>query len=127
MADLFTLTGCYQAMPASGSPSGDPIIDAPLDESLVLKAKQVLTVTLDTDAPESIAFGDLAGAHVLVIRATGGKVRLRATSTDGAAQAIPFDELIILMSSTVPITAADLTRVTGSGTVTCKVLLGEKA
>jgi hypothetical protein len=127
MASIFSLTGCYQVQPASGSPSGDPIIDAPLDEQLVLKAVQVLTVTLDTDAPEALAFGDLAAAHVLVIRATGGKVRLRATSTDGAAQAIPFDPLIILMSSAVPITAADLTRVAGSGTVTCKVLLGEKA
>lgn len=127
MADIFSLTGCYQVMPASGSPSGDPIIDAPIDESLVLKAKQVMTVTLDTDLPENIAFGDLAGAHVVIIRALGGKVRLRATSTDGAAQAVPFDELIVLMSSAVPITAADLTRVAGAGTVVCKVLLGEKA
>lgn len=127
MADVFNLTGSYSSTPASGTPSGDPLIDARLSESMVIKAKQVVTVTLDSDSPESVAFGDLAGAHVVVIRANGGKVRARYTSSDGSAQAVPVDPLDIKISSTVPITALDLTRVAGAGTVICRVFLGEKA
>lgn len=126
MADIFHLSGGYQSAPASGSPSGDPLIDTPLDEVLVLKRKQVLTLELDTDSPESVAFGDLAGAHVVVIRSSA-KVRVRYTSSDGAAQAVPVDPLEVRISQTVPVTALDLTRVSGAGTVTCKVFLGEKA
>jgi hypothetical protein len=127
VADIFQLSGSYCVNPASGFPSGDPSIEASIDESMVLSKKQVLTVELDTDSPESVSFGDLTGANVVIIRAYGGKVRARFTSTDGAAQAVPVDPLAIQISSTVPITALDLTRVAGSPTVTCRVLLGQKA
>lgn len=127
MADIFQLSGSYVVTPASGFPSGDPVIEALLDESMVLSKKQVLTIELDTDSPESVPFGDLAGANVIIVRAYGGKVRARYTSTDGAAQAVPVDPLDIKISSSVPITALDLTRVSGAGTVTARVLLGLKA
>lgn len=74
-------------------------------------------VDLATDSPESVAFGDLAsGANVVLLQVTNrGKVRARLTSADGTQQAVPVDGLLVLVTQSVPITAIDLMRVSGSG------------
>lgn len=127
MADTFQLSGSYCVQPASGFPSGDPAIEAALSESLVLKNKQSLSVTLDDDPVESVAFGDMTNAHVIVIRLQGGKAKARFTSADGSTQAIPVDPFLTVISSSVPFTALDLQRVSGSTTVYARIFLGEKA
>jgi hypothetical protein len=124
MADSFVLDGSYSTTPAVGNPSGIGAITAPLTESLQLTQKHYDTIPLGADAPAAINFGGVVNAHVVVLKATGGKVRVRATSTDGALQAIPVDDLIIIISRTVPITAIDLTRVAGVLTLV-DVFLGQ--
>lgn len=126
MADIFNLSGSYSTSPASGFPSGDPVIDAAIAESMVLSSKAFTTVNLDADGAESVSFGDLDEAHVIILRAVGGKVMARFTSADGATQAVPFDEFFAVISSSVPFTALDLTRVAGTSTKV-NVFLGEKA
>ena len=124
MSDNFTLAGSWSASPAFGSPSGIASFCTPLEESLSLTAKDYDTIPLLADAAVPVSFGGgVTNATVVILKATGGKVRARLTSTDGAVQAIPFDDLLILISRTVPITAIDLTRTTGVST-TVDVFIG---
>ncbi len=82
-------------------------------------------VVLTDDNPKSISFADLPSAAMVFLRATGGKVRARLTSPDGAAQAAPVDPVHFTISMSAPFTAIDLTRVAGSGaTVRVRYALG---
>ncbi len=125
MADQFVLSGSYNVTPLSLT-SLDPSLATTIDEPLALKSKQFSDITLSVDTPVAVPFGTVINAHVVILKALGGKVKARVTSADGATQAIPFDTFLILMSQTVPITAIDLTRVLATAT-TVKVFLGEKA
>lgn len=124
MTDTFRLHGELACTPARSVSSLEAEVLALLDESLYLAEKLVTVVELDGDAPVSVQFGSLAGANVVLLRATGGKVRARVTSADGSAQAIPVDPLLIQISQAVPVTAIDLTRLAGIVT-TVQVFLGE--
>ena len=125
MADQFILSGSYTVAPLSAT-SLDPSLATTIDEPLALKSKQFSDMTLSVDTPVTVPFGTVVNAHIVILKALGGKVKARITSADGATQAIPFDTFLILMSQTVPITAIDLTRVLATAT-TVKVFLGEKA
>jgi hypothetical protein len=125
MADQFVLSGSYTVTPLSLT-SLDPSLATTIDEPLSLKSKQFSDITLSVDTPVAVPFGTVVNAHVVILKALGGKVKARITSADGSTQAIPFDTFLILMSQTVPITAIDLTRVLATAT-TVKVFLGEKA
>lgn len=125
MADVFTLAGSYSVEPASGSPSGDPEIATPLEEAVNIDEKSVVKMVLASDSPAAVAFGAITNAHIVFIRARGGKVRVRLTSADGSQQSVPADPLLLVISQTVPITAIDLTRLAGVET-TVQVFLGEK-
>jgi hypothetical protein len=128
LADQAKLVGTLTVDPLSGQPSGSPSTDVPIEELLQLQRPgHVTQVDLDSDSPKVVSFGDLAQAELVYLRAFGGKVRARFTSADGTEQSVPFDPTLILFTSREPITALDLTRVTGAGTtVKVKVLLGEK-
>jgi hypothetical protein len=124
MAAQFTLNGSYQSLPLDGSPSFSASIIAQINETTTIGKQVAQTIELASDSPEAVAFGDVVGASVVVIKAIGGKIRVRVTSADGSQQAVPCDSFIILMSETVPVTAIDLTRTTGVNT-TVQVFLGE--
>lgn len=83
-------------------------------------------ILLSGDSPVGVPFGGMAGVNTLIVKALDGKVRVRVTSADGTAQAVPVDSLLILQSSSVNITAVDFTRVSGAET-TVEVFLGQKA
>ena len=124
--DTFKLSGDYVTLPLSGSPSGDPEISSPLDEQITLKNKAIGLYELTADAVVAVGLCGLAGAHVIVLKTVGGKVKVRLTSADGAVQSVPVDTFFCVISQTVPFTALDLTRVSGV-TTTVKVFLGERA
>jgi hypothetical protein len=127
VADNFSLTGSYQASPAFGSPSGIGAIIAPVDEEMQLVDKFYDSVSLAVDAPVSVPFGGgVTNAHVVILKATGGKVRARLTSADGVSQAVPVDSFAVFTSRSVPITAIDLTRVPGTLT-SVDVFLGQNS
>jgi hypothetical protein len=126
MADIFQIDGTYTTKPTVGNPSAFPSLVAPLAESLQLGNKSVQSFELDADAPENVQFPDGFVCNVLVVKATGGKVRVRITSSDGATQAVPVDGLFILISESVGLTAIDLTRVSGVLT-NVEVFMGEVA
>lgn len=110
----------------SGS-SGSPALLVQLDEAISVKGvPNTSEYELSSDSPQSVAFGGLASASVVLIKATGGKVRVRLTSADGTSQAIPVDSLLLILSESVAYTAIDLTRVSGTLT-TVAVTLAEKA
>lgn len=126
MADQFRLSGGYGTSPATGAQaSGDPQIDANLDERLSLGNKTSFTVSLAADDVSTVDLCGMTNIHVLVLRTVGGKVRARITSADGSTQSVPVDPLLIFISKSVPITALDLTRVAGVPT-TVKVFFGER-
>jgi len=126
MADSFKLNGSYEVTPQSSPLSFAPTVVADINEVKSIKAKQVCEIELSADSPVAVPFGGVVNAHIVILKSIGGKVRARCTSTDGSAQAIPFDTYWILMSESVPLTSIDLTRVTGTLT-TVRVFLAEKA
>lgn len=126
MADSFKLLGSYETSPLGSPLSFAASIVAQINEQRTLKYKHVQDLDLTGDAPASVSFGGVANAHVVVMKAVGGKVRARLTSAEGAQQAVPFDTYFILMSESAPITAIDLTRVAGTAT-SVRVFLGEKS
>mgnify|MGYP006992523719 CR=1 FL=1 len=127
MADVFSVSGSYQAAPAYGSPSGVGSIVSPIDEEMVLVSKFYDTISLTVDSPVAVPFaGGVTNAHVVIIKAVGGKVKVRLTSADGAVQSIPVDSFAVLFSRSVPFTAIDLTRIPGTIT-TVDVFLGQNS
>jgi hypothetical protein len=128
VANAYSFTGLWVSEPASGLASGDPQVMANISESLYARRQKVAVLELDTDSPESVSFDDMtAGVAVVNIQAFGGKVRARLTSADGSAQSLPVDPCLNLISRSVPVTALDLTRVAGAGTIKVVVFLAEKA
>lgn len=126
MSDTFSLQGSLQTTPAVGAPSGFFTLIAQLDEQLVLGVKRQDEVALTVDTPVAVAFGGVTNAHVIMLKTVGGKIRARLTSADGSTQAIPVDSFALVMSRSVPVTAIDLTRVTGQAT-TVEIFLGQRA
>jgi hypothetical protein len=129
MASLYTLAGAWTVDPAEfGVQSFDPTFTAPVQESVLLARKLEVEYTLTADAPVTLPVGGpndaIKAAHVLQVRAVGGKVRLRITTIDGAVQSVPADPLLIVISTSTPITAVDVTR-TPATLTTVKVLLGD--
>lgn len=127
MGHLFRLLGSFGTEPARAALlSGVSDVAGPLDERVNLSTPHRTQYEIDDDDPVDVAFGGLESAHVVVLKTTGGKVRARLTSADGTDQSVPVDGIMILISQSVPVTAIDLTRVTGGNTVTVDVFLGEK-
>jgi len=126
MADIFRLQGSWTTDPITGVPSGDPHLDTMIDESLTLENKEFGVYDLLLDTAYSISFGGVTNANVVIIKTLGGKVKARLTSADGTTQSVPIDSFFVLMSSTVPVTALDVTRVSGIRTIV-RVFLGDKA
>ena len=132
MGGLLLIRGSILAVPpvAALAVSGDLAEVGPLDERILVQAKSNLRVTLPDNNPFSIpvlrSAGGVcaAGAHVLIVSSTA-KVTAYVTSADGAAQAIPVDGYLALISRTVPVTQLELSRVAGAST-TCQVFLAEK-
>jgi hypothetical protein len=124
MADLFTLSGGYGTRPLAGS-SGFPSIDTPLLEQVQLDREATQKLTLTTDSPVAVDFCGLTEAHVVVVKATGSKVRVRLTSADGSAQAIPVDSFLAIIAQAVPFTAMDVTRLAGGVETEVRIFLGE--
>lgn len=126
MADTLQISGAWSSTPLVSDPAcGTPSITAPIAETLQLKERQLWEDLLTADPAVAVAFGGVANAHVVIVK-TNKKVRLRLTSADGSAQAVPVDGFLQLITKTVPYTAIDVTRVAGVDTKV-KVFLGEKA
>lgn len=130
MSETITLTGGVvtsgqTATGGSGALSMDPVIEGTISETMTIKRKVVEEYELASDAVMTVSFAGLTNAHFIMIKATG-KVRARVTSADGATQSIPVDGVLILICSTVPVTALDLMRVSGAVTCYARVLLAEK-
>ena len=126
MTDTFKLSGDYTTEPATGVVSAVPQLSAQLSETVSLVRKSVQRISLTVDTAVTVDLCGLTQFEVLVVKTIGGKVRVRLTSADGSSQAVPVDTLLAVISSSVPYTALDLTRVAGT-TTTVEVFMGEKA
>jgi hypothetical protein len=126
MQQRLKFEGSVEVSSPVGNPSGHPQALVQLMELLYTQKYLVQTVSLTTDNPTALTLGTLSEANFLVIRADGGKVRVRITSSDGTSQSIPVDPFLILRCDSVGITAIDITRTTGTDTDVYAVL-GEKA
>ncbi len=126
MSDNFILQGNWRTEPRNTGlvSSGCPAFATPVNETVLLARKQYADVALEADAPESVPFGDVTSANVVLIKANR-KVTVRLTSSEGTTQILPVDSILYLISESVPYTAIDLTRVVGQAT-SVKVFLGEK-
>ncbi len=125
MSETFKLSGDCSSKPQQGNPSGQPNTVIPFSETLGLGYSLVTGFTLDSDAAQVVNLGTLTGVNVLVVKAIGGKVRVRITSTDGTNAEIPCDPILILMSRDVDITAIDVTRTPATQTQVL-IYMGQK-
>lgn len=121
MSSRFDLAGSLTVTPLEGD---GPDVGEVIHEILALEDFKFSTYTLDADAPVDVDFGGLSAANVVMIKVTGGKVRVRLTSADGATQAVPVDSLLVLVDRATTVSAIDLTR-TPSTSTRVQVFLGE--
>ena len=124
MPEVAKLSGSLTSLPTYPV-VGSARVMIELAQSLSLANSLTSSLSLDTDDPTVLSLGPLATVNVLMLRATGGKIRVRITSADGTAQSIPTD-FLLLFTGTVGITAIDVTRVAGTPT-TVSVFMGDKA
>lgn len=125
MADTFSLVGSWSSNPATGNPSAYPGFNAPISERKTLELKLFQAIELTSNPAVSVSFGTLTEAHVLII-ATTAKVVATITSSDGATQTIPVENLLILINDSVPVTALSIQRFAGQDT-TANIFLGQQA
>lgn len=126
MADRFTLTVDAATQP-NGSPSGVAIPDIPFLETLSLTYKKIDTFALEADGAQAVVLpgGTTKQAHVVILKAVGGKVVATITHADGTTQTVSFDSVFIWINQTAPMTALSLTRVAGTAT-TVHMFLGQQ-
>ena len=125
MAEKLQFVGLLESAPFAATGQGAKFT-ANFDERMTLDHSLATSFELDGDAPVSIPFGALTEVNVIYVRTVGGKVRLRATSADGTAQAFPVDPYCVILSASVGITALDVTRVPATPTVVT-ILIGKKS
>ena len=125
MSSIFRLNGSYTTTPQTGNPSGQPSVNAHIDEMDGLVRQAISTIQLTVDTAVSVDLCGLTQVNVLILKTVGGKVRVDLTSADGANQSVPVDSFFVLRTQTVPITAITLTRVAGTLT-TVSTFLGER-
>lgn len=123
---LLTRTGSDTITPPVGNPSGQSTVLVSVDERMALQRVLSTNLSLGTDSPVTVSLGTLSEVNYMTVRADGGKVRLRLTSSDGTSQSIPVDPSFSLRSDSVGITAIDVTRVTNTETEVF-IVLGQKA
>lgn len=117
MSDTFRLQGNYSSTPLLGNPSGQPVVSSPIAETAQIINRELGQYTLTADTPQAVGFGGCSEVNVLVIKAIGGKIRVRITSADGTTQSVPVDSFLCLISLTEPITAIDITRTPATETI----------
>lgn len=123
MSSLFTLLGSYQATPPVRSTTETTDVGQAFELRALLTRKHYDEIDILSNSPVTVAFGGVTNAHYVVIQ-SDQKVQVKLTSTDGAAQIVPVDNLLILSAYLVPITAITLVRLAGVDT-RVKVFLGE--
>jgi hypothetical protein len=126
MSDAFALTGGYTVTPLGNPTSFAQNVEAVIDEAVTLAHRADADVRLLVNTPVVVSFGGVTNAHVVILKALGGKVDAIITTADGAAQVVPFDTYFILMCNAKPVTALSLTRTADTDT-TVRVFLGEQA
>jgi len=119
------LSGSLALKPPIGTPSGQPSVIAAFSEKIALERQLSANYTLSSDSAATVSISPLTGVNFLMVKASGGELRVRITSSDGTTQAIPVDSLLVLISNTVDITAIDLLREAGIETEVFLVL-GQK-
>jgi hypothetical protein len=114
VSDSFELQGSWGTSPLLGNSDAQPTITTPFDELLQLAHKQLNTTDLTVDGATALPFGGVVSAHVIIVKAVGGPVVVRVTSTSGATQSIPVDSFLVIVTQTTAITAVDVARAPGT-------------
>lgn len=113
------IQGTVFELPAGG-------VGRPFDKRVGLaQAAMVRVIKLTGDAPVVVSLDGWTGFNVLHLE-SDTKVTALITSADGSSQAIPFDDLLSLVSRAVPITGLSLQRAPGQ-VATVTMTLGQKA
>jgi|WetSurSiteA1Bulk_404760.scaffolds.fasta_scaffold44627_2 hypothetical protein len=115
MSDQFSLSGSWSTTPLGGSTSLEPVLTTSINESTTIDRKMNVLVVLTVDTAISVAFGSLAGVNIIIVK-SDAKVKMKLTSSDGAAQTIPVDSVFLLICESSDITAIDFTREPGIDT-----------
>jgi len=125
MSDTFSLKGSYSVIHGATDtdPSADFDISSTFNETMNVKRKLAQTISLDADTAEAVSLGDLAQAHVVLVRASQD-VKVALTSSHGTLQLIPAGKVCFIMATVAPITAIQITRQAGVST-TVRVVLCE--
>jgi hypothetical protein len=120
------LQGSVSVGNQQGMVSGQPTILTSINERMTATSDLAAKYTLSSDTAQTVDLGGLANINFLSVRAVGGKIRVRITSSDGTNQSIPVDPILVLRSDSVNITALDLTRLANTETEVY-IVLAERA
>lgn len=123
---ILELQGSVTIDNQAGMVSGQPAVAASINERMTSTSDLSAKYTLTADTAQSVNLGGLANVNFLSVRAVGGKIRVRITSSDGTSQSIPVDPILVLRSDSVNITALDLTRLANTETEV-HIVLAERA
>ena len=116
MAVQIDISGAAESKPSSGSGSFPTQV-----KTMALNQKRTyerefggqLVVTGTDGAPQALPIGSIVAVRFLALRVTGGEVRLRVTTPDGATQVIPVTGLLVLDN---PTTGSEMTAATLAAT-----------
>jgi hypothetical protein len=123
---FFKLQASYISSPSSYSVLNEdagPDVGDRFERRLMLSKKHYDELTLSEDFETACSFGGILEANVIILE-SDEKCVVKLTSADGTKQIVPVDDLLILVSALVPVTAIDLVRRAGV-TTNIKVFLGE--
>lgn len=112
MPITITLSGSVQSQPATGSttfPTDTRTLTLNATRTYTRHFGGILAVTGTDGVPQVLPLGGIAAVRFLALRVTGGEVRLRITTPDGATQVIPVVGQFILDN---PSTGSEITAVT---------------
>lgn len=111
MSDTFRLQGAYSSTPLMGSPSGQPTVSAPVDETCQIINQQIAQYTLASDANVAVGFGGCESVNVLVVKAIGAAVLVEIDYVgDGSYQSVKVDSFLSLICLSEAILAIRISR-----------------
>lgn len=114
-----SIQGTIAELPSAG-------VSRVLDLRIALaRAAERRVIPLTSDAAVVVNLDGWSGLNALAIE-SDTKITALITSADGTAQAVPVDDLLLLVSRATPITALSLVRVAGQS-ATAILTLGQEA
>jgi hypothetical protein len=99
MAVTVDLSGSVVVQPAVGSstfPTSNDTLTLGVKRTYTREFGGIIAVTGTDGTPQPLPFGSITKVKFVALRVTGGKVKFRITTADGAAQILPVTGTLVI-------------------------------